>query len=266
MCRIEKAKKKTGLSWSAFANLLNLNMHYLSHELRMGVCTLSASTFKQLCDITDEKLDENVIEILSSNWGQKKGGIKGGGGKPKKTMILAEKSDDLAEILGIVLGDGHLENSHKSGQFAVKICGGEVDLTYLESFVSTLFLRVFGKRLKTFRFKTAKAVMYYLNDKNVEFTLEHYGLIAGNKREKDASIPSWVFENDGYLKACLRGLFDTDGTVFSKSSNHNIPQLELTSKVSGIQTSYRKGLLQLGFQPSNWHGTGSPKCGLYSKN
>ena len=137
---------------------------------------------------------------------------------------------------------------------------------YLESFVSPLFLQVFGKQLKSFRFKTAKAVMYYLYDKNVEFTLEHYGLKAGNKKENDVSIPPWIFENDCYLKACLRGLFDTDGTVFPKSSNQRIPQLELTSKVTGIQRSYRKGLLQLGFQPSKWHGTKSPKCGLYSKN
>jgi hypothetical protein len=263
---IEKVRKKTGLSWSALAVNLNINAHYLSHELRKGSCTLPISTFEQLCAILDDKYDKSIAQLISSNWGQKKGGVKSGGGKPKRAEILTAKSVELTEIIGIILGDGHLDNSCKLGHYAVKICGGEDDLTYLELFVSPLFRQVFGKQLKSFRFKTAKAVMFYLYDKDVEFTLEHYGLRPGNKKENDARIPEWIFENDSYLKACLRGLFDTDGTVFPKSSNKGIPQLELTSKVNGIQSTYRRGLLQLGFRPSKWFGEKSPKCGLYSKN
>jgi intein/homing endonuclease len=263
---IEKAKTKIGLSWPAFAKLLDLNQHYLSHELRKGVCTLSISTFERLCFISNEKYDKDAFQIISSNWGQKVGGVKSGGGKPKKAKILVDKSDDLAEILGLILGDGHIDNSHGSGQYAVKICGGEDDIEYLESIVAPLFLRGFGKRLKNFRFKKAKAVMYYINDKNIVFTLLHYGLKAGNKKKNNVQIPSWIFENNNYLRACLRGLFDTDGTVFPKSSNHNVPQLELTSNIEGIQRTFRQGLLQLGYKPSQWSGTDSPKCGLYAKN
>jgi intein/homing endonuclease len=263
---IEKTKTKLSLSWGEFADLLNLNMHYLSHELRLGECTLPVSIFERLCTISGEKFGEDIVKVLPPNWGQKKGGGKAKTRKPKEANIVAEKSVALAEIIGVILGDGHLDNSHKSGHYAVKVCGGLDDCTSLESFVSPLFMQIFGKQLKNFKFKTAKAVMYYLYDKNVEFTLEQYGLKAGNKKENDANIPIWIFENECYLKACLRGLFDTDGTVFPKFSNHSIPQLELTSKINGIQESYRKGLLQLGFQPSKWHGTKSPKCGIYSKN
>ncbi|MGA2680923.1 MAG: LAGLIDADG family homing endonuclease [Candidatus Bathyarchaeia archaeon] len=262
---IEKAKTTTGLSWPALAELLNLHSHYLSHELRNGTCTLSISTFLRLCLITGTKFDEDTLQIISSNWGQKIGGLKGGGGKPKKTEILVDKSEDLAEILGLILGDGHIDKSVKSGQYAIKICGGEDDIEYLQSCVSPLFLRVFGKRLKSFRFKKAMAVMYYINDKAIVFTLEHYGLKAGNKKENNVQIPSWIFENNNQLRACLRGLFDTDGTVFPKSSNHNSPQLELTSKIEGIQRTFRQGLLQLGYEPSKWSDSGSPKCGLYAK-
>ena len=263
---IERAKAELGLSWPQFAKLLNINAHYRSHELRSGFCTLPFSIFESLCTILNEEFVQNAAQIVSPNWGQKKGGLKSRGGKPKECKILVDKSVGLAEIVGIVLGDGHLDNSRKSGCYAVKICGGEDDLAYLESFVSPLFLSVFGKKLKSSKLKTAKAVIYYLYDKNVEFTLEHYGLTAGNKKENNVCIPPWIFENDCYLKACLRGLFDTDGTVFPKASNKKIPQLELTSKVDGIQRTYRRGLLQLGFQPSEWYGTKSPKCGLYSKN
>ena len=263
---INRAKTKTGLPWSEFARLFSLNAHYLSHELRNGQCTLPILTFKQLCSISEEKYGKDVAKIVPSNWGQKKGGSKGGGGKPKTIKILSDKSDDLAEIIGIILGDGHIDKSFESGQYAAKICGGEDDSEYLGSFVTPLFLRVFGKHLKNFRFRKAKAVMFYVNDKSIVFTLEHYGLKPGNKKENDVCIPSWIFKNDSYLKSCLRGLFDTDGTVFPKSSNHNVPQLELTSKIKGIQRTFRQGLLQLGFKPSKWSDTDSPKCGLYARN
>jgi len=263
---IEKAKAKTGLSWSEFAQLLDLNAHYLSHEFRNGVRTLPIQTFKRLCLISKESYDSDVFETVPSNWGQKKGGAKGGGGKPKRVKILADKSDDLAEIIGVILGDGHLEKSYKSGHYAVKIAGGEDDVEYLASFITPLFLRVFGKQLKNFKFKKAKSVMFYVHDKSVVFTLENYGLKPGNKKDNNACVPSWIFENDGYLRACLRGIFDTDGTVFPKSANPRIPQLELTSKIEGIQRTFRQGLLQLGFTPSKWSGMDSPKCGLYAKS
>jgi intein/homing endonuclease len=108
--------------------------------------------------------------------------------------------------------------------------------------------------------------MFYIHDKSVVFTLEHHGLKPGNKKDNDACIPQWIFENEGYLKACIRGVFDTDGTVFPKSTNPRIPQLELTSKINGIQRTFRRGLLQLGFKPSKWSRTNSPKCGLYAKS
>ncbi|MFB3887879.1 MAG: LAGLIDADG family homing endonuclease [Candidatus Bathyarchaeia archaeon] len=262
---IEKAKAKTGLSWAELALQFGLNPHYLCHELRNGECTLSFSTFKQLCAISEEECDSDVVGLVKSNWGQKKGGVTGGGGKPKRVKLLCEKSSDLAEIIGVILGDGHLDDSSESGQYAARICGGEDDWKYLESFVSPLFSRVLGQPLKSFRLKTARAVMFYVNDKNLVFTLEYYGLKPGNKKKQNVGIPSWIFENNSYLKSCIRGLFDTDGTVFPKSSNRSMPQLELTSKIKGIQETYRRGLLQLGFKPSKWSDTPSPKCGLYAR-
>lgn len=166
----------------------------------------------------------------------------------------------------MILGDGHLEKSYKSGHYAVKIAGGEDYVEYLASFITLLFLRVFGKELKNFKFKKAKSVMFYVHDKSIAFTLEYYGLKPGNKKDNNACVPPWIFENESYLKACLRGMFDTDGTVFPKSANPRIPQLELTSKIEGIQRTFRQGLLQLGFKPSKWSGRDSPKCGLYAKS
>lgn len=263
---IEKAKAMTGLSWSKLASYLHLNAHYLSHELRNGVRTLPFSLYKRLCTIVKENFDNHIIAIIPSNWGQRKGGKKGGGGKPKETQILAQKSNELAEFIGVMLGDGHLGKSHELGHYTVKICGSMDDLEYLTKFIMPLFSKLFKKRLRMFRCKGSKAVMFYAYDKDVVCTLEHYGLRPGNKKSSNARIPEWIFSDNGYLRACVRGIFDTDGTVFPKSTNPKRPQLELTSKIIGIQETFRRGLLQLGFKPSVWSKGASPKCGLYAKS
>mgnify|MGYP001137408734 CR=1 FL=1 len=263
---IERAKAITGLSWSKFAARLNLNAHYLGHELRNGERTLPFSLYKRLCTIISENFDDHIVDIIPSNWGQRKGGRKSGGGKPRETQILTQKSNELAEFIGVMLGDGHLGKSHKTGHYTVKICGGIDDLKYLTEFIVPLFSKLFRKRLRMFRCKGSKAVMFYAYDKDVVCTLVHYGLQPGNKKNNDVRIPEWVFSDDGYLKACVRGIFDTDGTVFPKSTNPKIPQLELASKIIGIQETFRQGLQQLGFKPSTWSKGASPKCGLYAKN
>jgi hypothetical protein len=44
--------------------------------------------------------------------------------------------------------------------------------------------------------------------------LETLGLHRGNKVARQASIPEWIFEDAAYIRACTRGLMDTDGSIF----------------------------------------------------
>ena len=45
--------------------------------------------------------------------------------------------------------------------------------------------------------------------------LERVGLRRGNKVRNQASIPGWILNNKKYARACLRGLVDTDGGVYT---------------------------------------------------
>jgi len=38
------------------------------------------------------------------------------------------------------------------------------------------------------------------------------GLCIGSKVRNQVDIPLWIKESDTYIKSCLRGLFDTDGS------------------------------------------------------
>lgn len=73
--------------------------------------------------------------------------------------------------------------------------------------------------------------------------------------------------NNKYLKACIKGLIDTDGSVFPKSRNKKLPQIEISSAIPNLREDIRNGLIKLGFKPSNWSkGRNVSNCGLYAKD
>ena len=77
------------------------------------------------------------------------------------------------------------------------------------------------------------------------------GIPAGNKKKNQSTIPHWVYESDGCLRACLRGLIDTDGSVFLMSRKD--PHLLRISFVNNNKTlleDTRTAFIQLGFHPS----------------
>jgi intein/homing endonuclease len=65
--------------------------------------------------------------------------------------------------------------------------------------------------------KNIQAIILSKQSKNLVFTLEEIGLKAGNKSKNRTSIPNWILKDKQYSIACIRGLIDTDGSVYPKT-------------------------------------------------
>ena len=145
--------------------------------------------------------------------------------RPIKTV---EKSEDLAEFIGVLLGDGSLCRN------CISIACDKRWNDYIE-YLKVLFTQLFGVDFKV-RIHPLKNVVYlYFYSKKMMEMLLDLDLKRGDKIFNKIIIPSWIKENALYLKRCLRGLIDTDGCVyFCKRekriyvgfTNHNIPLLE----------------------------------------
>ena len=157
---------------------------------------------------------------------------------------LVKKSEDLAEFIGILLGDGSLCRNCIS-----VACDKRWNdyIIYLEKLFNCLFDLSFKVRIHP-----VKNVVYlYFYSKKLMEILLSLELKRGDKILNKITIPSWIKENSTYMKRCLRGLVDTDGCVyFCKRerqvyvgfTNHNIPLLEdfkLCAKKVGY--SFAKG-------------------------
>lgn len=118
-------------------------------------------------------------------------------------------SADLAEFVGIILGDGCITQR----QVTITL-HDELEKDYGKFFVS-LAKKLFNVRVGTYHKNSAAAVNYIISRSElVRFCIEKLGLKRGNKVKQKVDIPDWIKRNSNYSIACLRGLVDTDGCVF----------------------------------------------------
>lgn len=249
---IKKFKKKNNLTWDGFCKELGV---------RYGRVLAYIYETSYIDEILYKKLDvggdfkKYIIEQKEDNWGKKKGGINSPG--RIKNIIEPKDSKELAEFYGIMLGDG---NSHqtkyyktrtnKRGVFMIRIVGdSKLDNFYLSNYVKPLIEKLFGVNVNVGNFKNSNAMfLTAYGIKIIEF-LEKKGFPPGDKIKNKLRISEWIKNNRNYLRACLRGLYDTDGSVY-KLTNQNSHQICFTNVNKGLLNDVREGLLSLGINCS----------------
>jgi len=212
---------------------------------------------KLLCRKTHLRLPSN-IKLKDRYWYVEKGASKGGKavwekyggigdpeyrkkkwyewwereGKYKQHPIInvslpikkPRKSKDLAEFVGIVLGDGGIT------QYQTRISFHSIDEKKYSKFVADLIKGLFAVPIGIHYDKNdLEFDLVISRSELVRFCTEKLELKQGNKIKRQIDIPEWIKRNRGYAIACLRGLIDTDGCIFTHCY-----------KVNGKLYSYKK--------------------------
>lgn len=126
----------------------------------------------------------------------------------RKKFTLPEKSPDLAEIIGIILGDGGVTNS----QLTITL-GRYTDRDYAY-FVQELLQKVFGELPAWYESKKKSTISLTISGVNLIENLSQLGIGRGDKIRRQIDLPRWVWKNISYQIACVRGLIDTDGGLY----------------------------------------------------
>lgn len=165
----------------------------------------------------------------------------------KKKVAFPDKSELTAELIGIMLGDGHI--SKKNGQLYVCV-NSETDLEY-SHLIKDLFFKLTGNNASSHTRTDQKAIDVFFT--SVEFVrhMETLGLTSNNKVKQQVGIPDWIKEKREWSYPCIRGLFDTDGSLYRLKFGH---QLELTNRSLALLNDTRDLLLNNGFHPSKISG------------
>lgn len=149
-------------------------------------------------------------------------------------------NEELAEFVGIMLGDGCAQqNTH-----TITISCGIVDGKYSSEYIPKLIETLFSKKVR-YRKQSPGGIDCIFGSKRVCDLLRNEMNFSSPKI--NCEIPKHFFDDDELLKACVRGLFDTDGGLHR---HHKASaQLKFTNKSHVLVDSLYNALKQLGFNP-----------------
>ncbi len=238
---LNKIKEECKLEWSDMAKICGIHMRTL-FDWRRNKYQMSYASFRKL----EKKYGLSIpkkIKILPESWnirnaarlggikrrelygplgtpeGRSKGGraaqkkfranpeyVKKIGFKQRKKIFCPQRSPLLAEFIGIMLGDGHIDEH----QITISI-SNKVDRDYGQ-FVGELIEKLFGIATATRVRKNTLIVV--AGSKNLIDYLIGCGLKKGDKVTQQINMPKWIFKDKEFMKGCLRGLVDTDGGIY----------------------------------------------------
>lgn len=159
--------------------------------------------------------------------------------KRNDVLIPKEYSEQLAEFIGIMLGDGHLTRN----QVSVTLGSKEDDYV---NYVARLIGDIFKVKPKIITTKSGYKVVYFGSVDIVEW-LVLMGLVFNKVREQ-VGVPTWIFSKKIYSIGFLRGFFDTDGSIYKLKYGL---QLSYTNRSFPLLKAIQDRLSYLGFSPSN---------------
>lgn len=222
---VDAAHKHSRLPWKALAHVLNVGERYLRTQLRNGDCTLREGVFEKLCTLSNYPISKKTIVFLDDQWGRGLGGKNAPRSRPQKPIALVnEYSENLAEFMGILSGDGNCYELPSKGIYQMRIVGQRtLESEYINGHVSNLFRKLFSLEPSIYVRKKQDAIVLSKQSKSLVFTLKEFGFSTGNKKTNGARIPEWIFNNREFLKAFFRGFVDTDGSIYPKTMRHRTP-------------------------------------------
>lgn len=278
--------RQSDLTWSELAKRIRMHPRSL-RDWRKEKYTISEKVFKKLIVLGKGRVVIPTHEVLPDFWSVEKAARKGGRvtaekyggpGTPegrrkggvnsqiqrrlhpesyqhcnlRKEITKPFQSPQLAELIGMILGDGGMNNEYQVVITLHKIH----DRKYAE-FVRRLVEELFSVKPAVYVGRSGRRKMVVdvvsTGINIVEFLLSK-GLSKGNKVKHQVDVPLWIKRRLDFSISCLRGLIDTDGGVYYH--RHSIQGRQFFNL--GLQFSNRsKPLLQfvqntlvaLGFTP-----------------
>ena len=274
------AAKSSKLSWSLFADKIKVNKRTLN-DWKREKYSLPFTVLKRISRVAKVKIP-NDIEIRQPFWSSKKAGEVAGrlvyqkygiiGGNPEirkqrwlewwnktgrfnpnkyfiaKEITIPKKNTELAEFVGIMMGDGGITKR----QIVVTL-NHKTDRLY-SIFVKNIIKKLFKIKPSIYSRKDESVVSIVVSRTRLVAFCKSLGLKVGNKLRQNLDIPGWVKKNKSFKVVCIRGLVDTDGCLFKecyriKKKKYCYPRLSFASSSKRLRSSVFKILEELGFSP-----------------
>ncbi|OGN28195.1 MAG: hypothetical protein A3A33_02465 [Candidatus Yanofskybacteria bacterium RIFCSPLOWO2_01_FULL_49_25] len=165
----------------------------------------------------------------------------------KKEYAAISHDADLAELTGVVLGDGHIEKFPRTERLI--IVSNSANYGFINRY-RRIVERLFHKKPVCLKVTSANAVRISIYEKGISKRLQ---IPTGSRKKLEYKIPSWIWQNDQFLLRFLRGLYEAEG-CFCVHLPTSTYKMIFTNMNPFLLDAVFQGLVRFGFHPhTGWN-------------
>lgn len=149
----------------------------------------------------------------------------------------------LAFLIGVAIGDGNLSNPNSRAVRLRVTC----DIKYkniLQRIINSIKALLPDNKVSIIKRKDNCIDVSCYSNKWTDLL----GWQVGSKYDQKIRIPDWIKADNGYIKHCLKGLFETDGSVYK---DREYLMANFTTIIPSIAEDVCSIIAKIGFQPNS---------------
>ncbi|MCX6703151.1 MAG: hypothetical protein NTV02_00465 [Candidatus Zambryskibacteria bacterium] len=127
-------------------------------------------------------------------------------GKIKSKYVELKKNGDLAELIGVTLGDGHVCKYLRTEE--LRIISNLNNPGFVHRYADLVY-KVFGKKAYVRASNQSNSIRIGLYEKYIGSCL---GIAAGARKDLVIMVPDWILVKKNYIVRYLRGLYEVEGS------------------------------------------------------
>lgn len=153
-----------------------------------------------------------------------------------------KKNGDLAELIGVVLGDGYIGRFPRTE--LLTIVSNSKNTGFVERY-SRLVEKIFEKKPSLSKRKKSNCIDIKIYQSKISKRLD---IPSGSRGSLVKKIPYWIVRNKSYLKRYLRGLYEAEGSFCIHKPTYTYKFL-FANKNESLKQNVYMALKMLGFHP-----------------
>ncbi|MFC1733724.1 LAGLIDADG family homing endonuclease, partial [candidate division KSB1 bacterium] len=158
-------------------------------------------------------------------------------------MVAYEAQKVHAYIIGVALGDGNLSNPNGRAIRLRVTC--DTQYPYIQKEISeNLQLLLPNNKVSIVPRKSTYCDISVYSNKLHDLLPWQVG--HGSKIKQKPRVPNWVFHRKAFIISCLRGLLQTDGSIYV---DRGYKMINFTNNIESLSQSVFQMMQELGYMP-----------------
>ncbi len=164
-------------------------------------------------------------------------------GKITVTFPPFKKDGNLAELIGVLLGDGHIQKFPRTERLL--IFSNSNNAGFIKRYENLVY-KLFKKKAYVYKQSGQNCTRISLYQKSIS---QRLNIPSGARGKLRFSVPAWILENPDYVVRYLRGLYEAEGSVSHHEPTYTHKLDFSNTNLSILENVYRL-MITLGFHPT----------------